>query len=124
MVSSFDEHGSTMVLDMLTSMSFLPGLGLECCQHGFGEFIAVVDHDTPFGFGFVSTEVDYRYMARLRKEGVRARLTYTPFNYLVRPYNMSLADYFVKASELQMHLDGIIRGFSTIQDVELQRHIH
>ena len=24
----FDEHGSTMVLDMMRSMSFLPGLGL------------------------------------------------------------------------------------------------
>ena len=26
----FDEHGSTVVLDMMRSMSFLPGLGLRC----------------------------------------------------------------------------------------------
>ncbi|RVW86459.1 hypothetical protein CK203_042219 [Vitis vinifera] len=34
---------------------------------------------------------------------VRAQLTHIPFDYLVRPYSMSLADYFVRASELQTH---------------------
>ena len=53
-------------------------------------------------------------MARLRKEMVRAQLTHIPFDYLVRPYSMSLADYFVRASELQTHSGGIIDGFSTI----------
>ena len=33
MASPFDEHGSTVVLDMMKSMSFLPGLGLGCRQH-------------------------------------------------------------------------------------------
>ena len=56
---SFDEHGSTVVLDMMRSMSFLPSLGLGYHQHGFGEFIALVDHDTPFGLGFVLIEADY-----------------------------------------------------------------
>ena len=63
MVSPFDEHGSTMVLDMMRSMSFLPSLGLGCPQHGSAKFIATVDHDSPFGLGFIPTEVDYRYMA-------------------------------------------------------------
>nr|CAN78460.1 hypothetical protein VITISV_006968 [Vitis vinifera] len=66
-------------------------------HHGFGEFIAAVDHDTPFGLDFVHIEVDYRFMAQLRKERMRARLTNTPFDYPVSPYSMSLADYFVRA---------------------------
>ncbi|RVX11289.1 Gypsy retrotransposon integrase-like protein 1 [Vitis vinifera] len=35
---------------------------------GTEEFIATIDHDTTFGLGFIPTEVDYRHMARLRKE--------------------------------------------------------
>ncbi|RVW34783.1 Transposon Ty3-I Gag-Pol polyprotein [Vitis vinifera] len=35
---------------------------------GPNEFIAAIDHDTMFGLGFILTEADYRYMARLRKE--------------------------------------------------------
>ena len=45
---------------------------------------------------------------------MRAQLTHIPFDYPVRPYSMSLADYFVRASELQTHSGGIIDGFSTI----------
>ncbi|RVX16779.1 hypothetical protein CK203_006109 [Vitis vinifera] len=63
--------------------------------------------------------VDYRYMARLRKERVRVRLTHTPFDYPIRPYTMSLVDYFRRASGPQMPLDGIIGGLNTIQEVEL-----
>ena len=85
---------------MMRSMSFLPGMGLGRRLHGPSEFIVVVDHDVPFRLGFILTKVDYRYMARLHKEKVRARLTHTPFDYPVRPYNMSLADYFVRAPEL------------------------
>ena len=51
----FDGHGSTMVLDMMRFMSFLLGLGLGRHQHGSEEFITIVDHDTPFGLGFVPT---------------------------------------------------------------------
>ena len=50
---SFDQHRSTVVLDMLRSISYMPGLGLGCCQHGHREFITVLDHDPPFGLGFV-----------------------------------------------------------------------
>ena len=45
---------------------------------------------------------------------MRVRLTHTPFDYLVRPYNMSLPDYFMRAPELQTHLDGIIEGFNIV----------
>ena len=45
---------------------------------------------------------------------MRARLTHTPFDYLVHPYNMSLADYFVRAPKLQAPSDGIIDVFNTI----------
>ena len=59
----FDEHDSTVVLDMMRSMFLLLGLGLGRHQHGSREFIATVDHDTPFSLGFVPIETDYRYMA-------------------------------------------------------------
>ncbi|KAL6323287.1 hypothetical protein AAG906_029294 [Vitis piasezkii] len=79
----FDEHGSIVVLDMMRSMSFLR------------EFVATVDHDTPFGLGFVSIKVAYRYMALLHKEKLIVRLLHMPFDYLVGPYKMSLAYYFL-----------------------------
>ena len=44
---------------MMRSMSYLPSLGLGCRQHGFREFIASIDYDTPFGIGFVLIKVDY-----------------------------------------------------------------
>ncbi|WJZ96846.1 hypothetical protein VitviT2T_015493 [Vitis vinifera] len=118
---SFDQHGSTVVLDMMRDMSYLPGMGLGRRQHGPSEFITIPDHDVPFGLGFIPIEADYLYMARLRKERVRARLTHMSFYYPVRPYTRSLADYFVRASEPHASSDGIIRGLSTTQEVELQR---
>ena len=60
---SFDLHDSTMVLDMMMSMSYLPGMGLERRQYGPSEFMAIPDHDVPFGLGFIPIEADYRYMA-------------------------------------------------------------
>ena len=89
---SFDQHNNTVVLDMMRNMSFLPSMGLGRRQYGSREFIAIPDRDVPFGLGFIPTKVDYRYMAWLRKERVRARLTHTSFDYPVRPYSMSLAD--------------------------------
>ncbi|KAL6319978.1 hypothetical protein AAG906_037055 [Vitis piasezkii] len=119
-VFPFDEHGSTVVLDMMRFMSLLPGLGLRRCQHDSTEFIAVVDHDTPFGLGFVPTEADYRYMTLLCKERLRAHLLHMPFDYPIRPYRMSLADYFVRAPEAQMHSKRITNGLSVDQETELQ----
>ena len=98
----FDQHSSTMVLDMMRGMYFMSGLGLGQRQHGPMEFVATVDHDTPFRLGFFPTKTDYWYMTRLHiereRKGERAYLTYTPFNYLIHPYRMSLADYFVRGS--------------------------
>ena len=59
----FDQHSSPIVLDMMRSMSYMPGLGLGCRQHGRSEFIIVLDHDSPFGLGFVPLEEDFRCMA-------------------------------------------------------------
>ncbi|WKA13007.1 hypothetical protein VitviT2T_030344 [Vitis vinifera] len=117
---SFDRHGSTVVLDIMRSMSYLPGMGLGRRQHGPSEFIIIPDHDVPFGLGFIPTEADYLYMALLRKERVRARLTHTPFYYPLRPYTRSLADYFVRASKAHAPSDGIVGGLSTTQEAELQ----
>ncbi|KAL6317893.1 hypothetical protein AAG906_030800 [Vitis piasezkii] len=72
---SFDQHSSMVVLDMMRGMSFMPGLGLGRRQHGPMEFVATVDHDTPFGLGFVPTEADY-----------------------------SLADYFATGPEVHPHM--------------------
>ena len=60
---SFDQHSSTVVLDIMRSMSYLPDMGLGRRQHGPSEFMAFPDHDVPFGLGFIPTEADYRYMA-------------------------------------------------------------
>ncbi|KAL6315027.1 hypothetical protein AAG906_030865 [Vitis piasezkii] len=79
---SFDQHNSTMVLDMMRDMSYIPDMGLGWRQHGPSEFMALLDHD----------------------ERVRARLTHTPFYYPIRPYTLSLTDYFVRASEPQLRL--------------------
>ena len=81
--------------------------------------MAILDHDVPFELEFIPIEADYRYMVRLRKEWVKARLTHTPFDYSVRSYTMSLEDYFMRASESQTHSDGIIGGLSITQEVEL-----
>ena len=62
-VMSFDQHSSTVVLDMMRSMSYLPGIGLGRRQHEPSEFMTFPDHDVPFGLGFIPTEVNYRYMA-------------------------------------------------------------
>ena len=120
---SFDQHNNTVVLDIMRSMSYLPGMGLGRRQHGPSEFIVIPDHDIPFGLGFIPTKAYYLYMARLRKERVRARLTHTPFYYPIRPYTMSLADYFVRASEPHAPSNGIIGRLSTTQKVELQRFV-
>ncbi|RVW68045.1 hypothetical protein CK203_065042 [Vitis vinifera] len=65
---SFDPHGNTTVLDMMRSMSYLPGIGLGRRQHEPSEFMAIPDHGVPLRLGFIPIEADYRYMVRLRKE--------------------------------------------------------
>ena len=109
---------------MMRGMYFMPGMGLGQHQHEPMEFVATVDHDTSLGLGFVPTEADYKYRAHLHRERVRARLTCTPFDYLICPYRMSLQDYFVKESEVHPHMG----GFSVVTDIErvdeLQHQVH
>ncbi|KAL6316583.1 hypothetical protein AAG906_018838 [Vitis piasezkii] len=100
---SFDQHNNIVVLDMMR---------------------ATIDHDTKFGLGFVPTEVDYRYMVRLRKERVRAHLSHTPFNYSIQPYRMSLVNYFVKGSDIQPRIEEIDSVVHTDREIELQHLFH
>ncbi|KAL6335941.1 hypothetical protein AAG906_003566 [Vitis piasezkii] len=74
---SFDQHSSTVVIDMMR-------------------------------------EANYRYMVRLHRERVRARLTCTPFDYPVHPYRMSLVDYFIRGSEVHPHMG----DFGTVTDID------
>ena len=83
---SFDQYSSTLVLNMMRGMSYLPSLGLGHHQHGPREFTFTVDHDTPYGLGYTPTEKNARYMARLCKDRVRARLSGVPFDYPLHPY--------------------------------------
>ena len=105
---SFDQHSSTVVLDMMRSMSYIPGLGLGHRQHGHSKFITVLDHDPLFGLGFVPVEADFLCMAQLRQERVRYRLHHIPFDYPLPPYSLRLTDYFVRASEPLLDPDGVI----------------
>ncbi|RVW22168.1 Retrovirus-related Pol polyprotein from transposon 17.6 [Vitis vinifera] len=62
-------HSSTVVLDMMRGMTFLPGMGLGRRQQGPREFIAAIDHDTTFGLGFIPTEADYRQWRDCTRRG-------------------------------------------------------
>ena len=59
----------------------------------------------PFGLGYTPTKADYRYMASIRRERLRARLLHIPFDYPVRPYQMIMTDYFVRAYGVPWRLD-------------------
>ena len=74
---SFNQHNSTMILDMMRGMTFLLGMGLGRRQQGPSEFIDIIDHDTTFALRFIPIEADYHYMGQLRKERVRVRLSHT-----------------------------------------------
>ena len=45
----------------------------------------VLDHEPPFGLGFVPIEVNFRCIAQLRKEMVKSPLHHIPFDYPIRP---------------------------------------
>ena len=96
----------------------MPSFNLGCRQHDHSEFITVLDHDPPFGLGFVPVEADFLCMAQLRQERVRSRLHHISFDYPVRPYNLRLTDYFVRASEPLLHPDRLIDEPTDMQHVE------
>ena len=63
-------------------------------------------------------------MAWLRKERVRARSSHTPFDYPIRPYRMSLADYFVRGSEIRPRVEEVHSVVHTDREIELQHLFH
>ena len=77
-----------------------------------------------FGLGFIPTEADYCYMMRLCKERVRAYLSHTPLDYPIRPYGMSLADYFVRGSEIRPRLEEIDSVVHIDRETDLQHLFH
>ncbi|RVW78015.1 Retrovirus-related Pol polyprotein from transposon 17.6 [Vitis vinifera] len=95
---SFDQHSSTVVLDIMRSMSYLPGMGLGRRQHGPSEFITIPDHDgenegsTDSYAVLLSCSPIHQESGRLLCEGIEAAC-------IIR---------------------WIIRGLSTTQEAELQ----
>ena len=83
---SFNQHSSTLVLSIMRGMSYMPGLGLGRRQQGSREFTFTIDHDIPYGLGYIPIEDDACHMAQLRRDKVRARLSRVPFNNPLRPY--------------------------------------
>ena len=63
-------------------------------------------------------------MTRLRKERVRARLSHTPFDYLIRLYRMSLAENLVRGSEIRLRLEEIDNVVHTDRYIEFQHLFH
>ncbi|RVX05886.1 hypothetical protein CK203_023919 [Vitis vinifera] len=49
----FDQHDSTVVLNMMKNISYLPDMGLGRRQHEPSEFMAIPDHNVSFGLGFI-----------------------------------------------------------------------
>ena len=83
---SFDQHSSTLILNMMRGIFYMLSLGLGRRQQGPHEFNFRVDNDIPYGLGYTPIEDDACHMARLRRDRVRARLSWVPFDYPLRPY--------------------------------------
>ena len=118
---SFDKHNSILVLSMMRGMSYLPGMGLGRRQQGPNEFTFTVDHDTPYGLGYIPREADARYMSQLRRDRVRARMSGIPFDYPLRPYTFQLADYFIRSSEHTPRTEGTIHIPETVEIQDIQQ---
>ncbi|RVX11380.1 hypothetical protein CK203_019586 [Vitis vinifera] len=118
---SFDQHSNTLVLNMMRGMSYLLGMGLGHRQQGPHEFTFAVDHDTPYGLGYIPIEADASYMARLRRDRVRARMTGIPFDYPLHPYTFQLADYFIRGSEHTPCIEGTVHIPETIEIQDIQQ---
>ena len=103
---SFDQHNSTLVLSMMSGMSYMPGLGLGRCQQGPRKFTFTIDQDIPYRLSYTPTEDDAHHMARLRRDRVRARLSGVPFDYPLRPYTFQLVDHFTRGLEAAPHTGG------------------
>ena len=117
---SFDQHSSTLVLNMMRGMSYMPGLGLGPRQQGPREFTITVDHDISYGLGYIPMADDARNMARLRRERVRARMSGIPFDYPLRPYTFQLVNYFTRGSEYAPLTEGVdhVSKMAEIQGIQ------
>ena len=92
---------------MMRDMSYMPGLELGHLQQGSREFAFTIDHDIPYGLGYIPSEDDARHMTMLRRDRVRARLSGVPFDYPLHPYTFQLADYFTRGSKHAPHVEGV-----------------
>ena len=117
---SFDQHSRTLVLSIMKGMSYMPSLGLGRCQQGPCEFTIAVDHDIPYGLGYIPMADDARHMARLGRESVRARMSGILFNYPLRSYAFQLAEYFTRGSEHAPHIEGVdhVSKMAEIQGIQ------
>ena len=109
------------MLNMMRGMSYMPVLGLGRRQHEPREFTFTVDHDIPYGLGYTPTEEDAHYMARLRKDRVKARLSKVPFDYPICLYTFQLTDYFVRGSDHAPHMEGITCISEAVEIQDLQQ---
>ena len=117
---SFDQYSSTLVLSMMRGISYMPGLALGRRQQGPYEFTINVDHDISYGLGYIPTADDAQHMARLRREGVRARMFGIPFDYPLRPYTFQLVDYFTRGSKYAPRTEGVdhVSKMAEIQGIQ------
>ena len=60
---SFDQYSSTLMLNMMRGMSYLPGLGLGRRQHTPRMFTFTVNHDILYRLAYTPMEEDAHYMA-------------------------------------------------------------
>ena len=72
----------------------------------------MMDHDSLFRLSYIPIEAYFRYMVRLHKERVMARLARTTFDYPLHPYTMRLTYYFVRASTLPLDSEMMTGGLN------------
>ncbi|RVW88378.1 hypothetical protein CK203_040939 [Vitis vinifera] len=112
---SFDQLGSTVVLDMMRSMSFMPGMGLRRRQHGPSEFIAIVDHDVPFRLRIMTL---YGVIAQGEDPDGSRGHGEDVFHY--RDIEVYVDDMIMKSQDRLDHLAALERFFEMIKQLRLK----
>ena len=110
---TFNQHNNTLVLGTMRGISYMPSSGLGRRQQGSCKFTFTVDHDIPYGLGYIPTGDDARHMARLHRDRVRARLSGFPLYYPLHPYTFQLADYFIRGLEYAPRTGGTAHALET-----------
>ncbi|RVW71793.1 hypothetical protein CK203_055182 [Vitis vinifera] len=116
---SFDQHSSTLVLSMMRGMSYLPGMGLGRRQQGPHEFTFTVDHDTPYGLGYIPQRL--MHVICHSCAGIGEGSHGIPFDYPLRPYTFQLADYFIRGSEHTPRTEGTVHIPETVEIQDIQQ---